>query len=93
MQNEPYQTLRQSISTGRHRWGVVVKVFLSHSFSSEDRELVQAVERLLNSQDMVVTTGRRLAGGQLHPEIRNRIDNSDGLVALKTRRERRRAAR
>jgi hypothetical protein len=37
---------------------------------------------------MVVTTGRRLAGGQLHPEIRNRIDNSDGLVALKTRRDR-----
>jgi hypothetical protein len=65
-----------------------VKVFLSHSFSSEDRELVQAVERLLNSQDMVVTTGRHLAGGQLHPEIRNRIDNSDGLVALKTRRDR-----
>lgn len=65
-----------------------MKVFLSHSFSSEDKELVRAVERLLNSQDVVVTTGLRLGGGQLHPEVRNRVDNSDGLVALRTRRDR-----
>jgi hypothetical protein len=64
-----------------------MKIFLSHSFSDDDRDLVQGVERLLKSQNIVVATGRRLAGGQLHPEVRQRIDNSDGLVALKTRRE------
>jgi hypothetical protein len=46
------------------------------------------LERLLSSQNILIAKGRRLAGGHLHPEARQRIDGSDGLVALKTRRER-----
>ena len=65
-----------------------MKVFLSYSFSGEDSDLVQGLERLLSSQNILVAKGRRLGGGQLHPEVRQRIDGSDGLVALKTRQER-----
>lgn len=63
-----------------------MKVFLSHSFASEDDDLVRRFERLLSSHNVLVTRGRRLAGGQLTPEIQRLIDGSDGLVALKTRR-------
>jgi len=65
-----------------------MKIFLSYSFSGEDGDLVQGLERLLSSQNILIAKGRRLAGGQLHPEVRQRIDGSDGLVALKTRRDR-----
>jgi hypothetical protein len=65
-----------------------MKVFLSYSFGGEDSDLVQGLERLLSSQNILVAKGRRLAGGQLTDEVRQRIDGSDGLVALKTRRER-----
>jgi hypothetical protein len=65
-----------------------MKVFLSYSFSGEDSDLVQGLERLLSSQNILVAKGRRPAGGLLLPEVRQRIDDSDGLIALKTRRDR-----
>ncbi len=64
-----------------------MKVFLSYSFSGDDSDLVQDLERLLSSQNILVAKGRRLGGGLLHPEVRQRIDDSDGLIALKTKRE------
>jgi hypothetical protein len=45
-----------------------VKVFLSHSFEPDDRELVARTEMLLNTHDTPVMTGRRLGGGALTPE-------------------------
>jgi hypothetical protein len=62
-------------------------VFLSFSFRDADRELVARVEQLLASHNITVVTGRRLGGGQLTPEIMQRIDDADGLVALLTRRD------
>lgn len=64
-----------------------MKVFLSYSFDAADSDLAQGVERLLSSQNILVTKGRRLGGGELNPGVRRVIDDSDGLVALKTRRE------
>jgi hypothetical protein len=65
-----------------------MKVFLSHSFGDEDGDLAQDVERLLRSHNILVVRGRRLAGGQLGAEVTSRIDDSHGLVALMTRRDR-----
>ena len=65
-----------------------MKVFLSYSFSGEDSDLAQDVERLLSSHNVLIAKGRRLGGAQLTSEVRSRIDGSDGLIALETRRER-----
>jgi hypothetical protein len=65
-----------------------MKVFLSHSFSAEDSDLARDVERLLSSHNILVVRGRRLAGGQLNAEVMSRIDESHGLIALMTRRDR-----
>jgi hypothetical protein len=65
-----------------------MKVFLSHSFSDEDGDLAQDVERLLSSHNILVIRGRRLGGGQLDAEVTRRIDGSHGLIALMTRRDR-----
>jgi len=62
-------------------------VFLSFSFQPADRELVSEVEKLLFSHNVNVVTGRRLGGGQLTDEIKIRIDDSDALIALLTRRD------
>ncbi len=62
-------------------------VFLSFSFRDPDRELVSQVEKLLFSHNVNVVTGRRLGGGQLTDEIRARINDSDALIALLTRRD------
>jgi hypothetical protein len=48
----------------------------------------QRVERLLSSHNVLIAKGRRLGGAQLTTEVRDRIDGSDGLIALETRRER-----
>ena len=62
-------------------------VFLGFAYRDEDRELSSQVEQLLASHDVRVTTGERLAGAALTPAVQQRIDNSDGLVALLTRRD------
>lgn len=62
-------------------------IFLAFSFRPEDRALVSYVELLLESHDIRAITGRRLGGEKLTTEIRSRIQESDGLIALLTRRE------
>jgi hypothetical protein len=64
-----------------------MRVFFSYSFD-EDSKFIEGFERLLKSQNISVATGRRLAGEQLTAAICQLIDDSDGLIALKTRRER-----
>ncbi len=64
-----------------------MKVFLSHSFSDEDGDLAQNVERLLSSHNILVVRGRRLGGAQVDAEVTRRIDDSHGLIALMTRRD------
>jgi len=65
-----------------------MKVFLSYSFEDADIDLARGVERLVSSQDVLVVQGRRLGGRELTPEVRRVIADSDGLIALKTRRDR-----
>jgi hypothetical protein len=62
-------------------------VFLGFAYRPEDRELSSQVEQLLASHGVRVTTGERLAGAALTPAVQQRIDGSDGLVGLLTRRE------
>jgi hypothetical protein len=62
------------------------KVFLSHSFGGQDRELVTQVESLLRSHGLVAIVGRNLGGGALTPEVARLIDGSDAMVALLTQR-------
>ncbi len=64
-----------------------MKVFLSHTFRNSDRELVEQVEALLSSHDVQMVTGRRLAGQAVDDEIFRRIEETDALVAVMTRRE------
>jgi hypothetical protein len=63
------------------------KVFLSHSFNDRDRPLVAYAESLIRSHGLFATTGARLGGGPLTPEIKTSIDDADALVALLTVRE------
>jgi hypothetical protein len=61
-----------------------MKVFLSYSFHGEDSDLVQVLERLLSSHNILIDRGR-VGGGQLTHEVKQLIDGTDGLIALKTR--------
>ncbi len=60
--------------------------FLSCHFGDSDRELVRQVETLLESHGLRVITGEELGGGSLTPEVMGRIEKSDALVALMTKR-------
>lgn len=64
-----------------------MNVFLAFAFRDEDKPLVGYVERLLASQSIQISTGENLEGRQLTPEVQRRIENSDALVALLTRRD------
>ncbi|HEY9250835.1 MAG TPA: hypothetical protein VIO38_16960 [Rariglobus sp.] len=61
-------------------------VFLSHSFTQEDRELVGEIEQLLASHGLVMTRGKRLGGVSLITGIEAKIQEADALIALMTRR-------
>lgn len=64
------------------------KCFLSYSFGSErDRRLVRHADRLIESHDIRTVDGEYLAGQPLTDEIRHRIGECDGLVAILTRRD------
>jgi hypothetical protein len=60
--------------------------FLSCHFGDPDRELVRQVETLLESHGLRVVIGEELGGGSLTPEVMGRIEKSDALVALMTKR-------
>ena len=64
-----------------------MNIFLAFAFRDEDKPLVSYVERLLASQHVQVRTGEQLGGAQLTPEVQARIEESDALIALLTRRE------
>jgi hypothetical protein len=61
-------------------------VFLSWHFGDSDRELMRQTEGLLDSHALRVVTGEDLGGGPLTTEIMKRIEQSDSLVALMTKR-------
>jgi hypothetical protein len=62
-------------------------VFLSFRFEEEDRELVDLVQRIIESHGLLPVTGRRLGGGGLTREIQARIAQCDALVAVLTREQ------
>ena len=63
------------------------KAFLAFSFGDNDRELANQVEQLVGSHDVMVVTGKNLGGGALTPAVKGRIDETDALIALLTRRD------
>ena len=63
------------------------EIFVSFHFGPEDRELVQKVRTILESQGVRPVTGEDLGGGQLTQEVMDRIDGCDALVALMTPRD------
>lgn len=66
----------------------MTRIFVAHAFRSEDRGLVALIDQLLASHDARAVTGERLGGGGVTREIRERISECDGLVAILTRRDR-----
>lgn len=63
------------------------RVFIAFAFRDEDQELANYVDQLLASYDIRSTTGENLGGDQLTPAVQTRIEDSDGLIALLTRRD------
>lgn len=65
-------------------------IFLSYTYNphpdykDETEELVKNIKIIAESQDLRVDTGVDLGGGNLTPEIKQRIDACDALVALVT---------
>ena len=64
-----------------------MNIFLAFAFRDEDKSLVGYIDRLLASQFVQVKTGENLGGDMLTPAVQKRIEESDALIALLTRRE------
>ena len=62
-------------------------VFVSHWFDDQDRLLVSEIERVLHSHGIRPVPGDYTRGDALEQAIKERIDGTDGLIALATRRE------
>lgn len=62
-------------------------VFLGFAFREVDRELVDHIERLLESHGLKATTGKAVGGERLNEAVEARIRNADAFVGLLTRRE------
>ncbi len=62
-------------------------IFLSQSFHPHDRDLVDGADRLLTNFGLMTITGRAVGGGALTPEVMERIEQSDGLIAIVARRD------
>lgn len=64
-------------------------IFLSYRFGNEaDDTLANQVEALVKSHGLQVVNGQNLAGRALDSEIQQRINDSDAVIALMTRRDR-----
>jgi len=63
------------------------RIFLAFAYRDTDRELANQVQQLLGSHDVPVITGENLGGQALTPAVKERIDDSDALIALLTRRD------
>jgi hypothetical protein len=66
---------------------IMDKIFVASSFQDSDRTLVEAVAAILYSLGLQPTNGRNLGGEPLDDAVRERIEQTDGLVALFTRRD------
>lgn len=66
-----------------------MKIFLGFSFRDEDKEIVGLVDQLIASHLVELKTGERLGGEQLTPAVQRRIEDSDALVGVLTRRDKR----
>jgi hypothetical protein len=64
------------------------RIFLAFAFRPNDRELANQVQQLLGSHDVPAVTGENLGGDALTPAVKERIDDSDALIALLTQRDR-----
>jgi hypothetical protein len=62
-------------------------IFLAFAFRDNDRELANQVQQLLASHDVRVVTGERLGGEALTEAVKESINQSDGLIALLTQRD------
>ncbi len=62
-------------------------VFLSFSFRPEDKELVEQLQTLLRSHGIRPITGRVLDGEGVTPAVLERVESSDAVVSLMTRRD------
>ncbi len=62
-------------------------VFLAYAFREPDIALASQVERLLASHNVRAVTGEALGGEAITPEVQARIERSDALVGLLTRRD------
>ncbi len=62
-------------------------VFLSFSFRPEDRELVGQLESLLRSHGIRPVTGRSLDGEAVTPAVFRKVEASDAVVSLMSRRD------
>src|SRR2546421_6495603 len=63
------------------------EVFLAFAFNEQDRDLANQVQQLLAAHDVRISNGKNVGGKALTPAIKEIIDNSDGLIALLTKRD------
>jgi hypothetical protein len=59
-------------------------IFLSQHFEETDRDLVEAVQTLIDSYGLLVLHGDALGGGAVSPGVVKRIQRADALVAIAT---------
>ena len=63
------------------------RIFLSYHFDDNSKILVDYVKRIINSHDIEVIDGKRLAGNQLTQGVKNEIEKADAMIILLTNRE------
>lgn len=64
-----------------------MRVFLAFAFRADDQEIVRYIDRLVASHGLQSRTGEGLGGEKLTDGVQLRIDQSDALVGLATRRD------
>lgn len=62
-------------------------VFLSYSFRQEDKELVEGLEKLLESAGYIVITGEKNRMGSISKKIMNQIKEAENFLVVMTRRD------
>ena len=64
-----------------------LKVFVGYGYNERDQWIPDLVFPLVRAFGCEVLTGEDMQGLQLSPEVQRRIENADGLIAFRTRRE------
>jgi hypothetical protein len=65
----------------------MIRIFLAYSFQDADKELVNYVEQILASHGLERPRNDRLGGEAITRAVQKLIDDSDALIALLTRRD------